>query len=120
VNEKRLRYVQKIMAAEIENLLAARLIARLAVPSLDRRPVAEADFGPDVDVDDEGRLVIEGVTVDMADVLGGSIRMFLYAVREAAKARGIEEKAVLLELLREAEVDVDLASAVGDSTTDAP
>ncbi len=118
MNERGKRYVQKIMAAEIENLLAARLVARLAVPSLDHRPVVEADFGPDVDVDDDGRLVIEGVTVDMADVLGGSIRMLLYAVRDAAKARGVEEKEVLLELLREAEVDVDLASAVGDSSTD--
>jgi phosphoserine phosphatase len=44
--------------------------------------------------------------------------VFLYAVRAAAQARGVEEKEVLLELLREAEVDVDLASAVGDSTTD--
>ncbi len=116
MNEKGLRYVQKIMAAEMENLLAARLIARLAVPDVvEHRAIEPADFGPNVDVDDDGRLVIEGITVDMGDVLGGGVRMFLYAVRAAAQARGVEEKEVLLELLREAELDVDLASAVGDS-----
>jgi hypothetical protein len=119
VNERGKRYVQSIMGAEMEHLLAARLIARLAVPvKVEDRPVEPVDFGPNVDVDDQGRLVIEGVTVDMGQVLGGGVRVFLYAVRAAAQARGVEEKEVLLELLREAEVDVDLASAVGDSTTD--
>jgi len=79
VNERGLRYVQSIMAADMEQLLAARLIARLAMPSLDHRPVAEADFGPDVDVDDEGCFVIEGHRVHMGDVLGGAIRLLLDA-----------------------------------------
>ncbi len=120
MNEKGLRYVQNIMGAEMEHLLAARLIARLAVPvKVEDRAVEPADFGPDVDVDDEGCLVIEGVTVDIGYVLGGGVRLFLYAVRAAAQARGVEEKEVLFELVREAELDVDLASAVGDSE-DAP
>jgi hypothetical protein len=112
-------YARLTVATEGQ-LLAAELLARLLEPVLKRNEITEADWPDDVDVDAEGRFVIDGAVVDMSDVLGGALRLLDRVARALAEARGQDPQAVVDEVRRTAEADAGLALAVGfDAPRDA-
>jgi hypothetical protein len=105
-------YVRLTVATEGQ-LLAAELLARLLEPVLKRNQITDADWPDGVDVDAEGRFLIDGTVVDMSDVLGGALRLLDRAARALADARGQDPEAVVAEVRRLAEADASLALAVG-------